>query len=134
MLGAVTKELFDIIHQTQLRLYLNQRTLLRTAGMQEQLRLHIQVRDLILLLVVRHRILRVTQFSRYNRQTLFDERSRVGSNHILIHHRIQVVLLNDLMQQRLVAFRCRRFDGQRDDVRLFLMLRHFDLMSVSGYH
>ena len=132
--GVVTQELVHIVHQTQLRLYLCYSTLLGTTCVEVQLRLCFQMRDVVFLFVFRDRFLGVAEFLSDDSESLIDESSGIGRNHILVHQRIHVVLLNDLIQERLIAIRHRRFHGKIDDVRLFLMLRHLEQLTVVGHH
>ena len=102
--------------------------------MEVQLRLRFQMRDVVFLFVFRDCFLGVAEFLGNDSESLIDESSGIGCNHILVHQRIHVVLLNDLIQERLIAIRHRRFHGKIDDVRLFLMLRHLEQLTVVGHH
>ena len=117
-----------------MRLDLRHGTLVRIAGLDEELRLYTEVRDVVMLFVGSYCIFGITQFIGDNRQALIDESGRVGRNQVLIHHCIEVVLLDELMQERLVSFRHSRDAGENDDIRFFLMLRYGETGAILGYH
>ena len=103
--GLVAQEPIDILHETQLRLDLRHRTLVRIAGLDEELRLYTEVRDVVMLFVGSYCIFSITQFIGDDSQPLLYESRRVGGNQVLIHHCIEVILLDELMQEGFVAFR-----------------------------
>ena len=133
-LGIVAQELIDIFHQAQLGLYLRHSALLGAAGMQKEACLSTYIRDVILLFVIRNGLLRFSQLFGDDGQPLVDKRCGIGSQHIFVHYRVEVVLLDDLVQQCFVALRQSRFGGQGDDIRFFFMQRYGDIFLVSRHY
>ncbi len=129
-LGIVLEEIVDIFHEVQLRLYTCQLFLLVAVCPKVNLRLLAQVGNVVLALIRRHGIFRLTQLGGNDSQALVDKRCRVGGDNVLIDHCVEVVLLDEFAEQRHITLRHIRSGGQVDDVRLLFLQRNLHLGAI----
>ena len=132
-LGLVAQETVHVVHKAQLGLQFHHRLLLGTAGLQEQTCLSLDIGYVILLLICRYCLLRFQQFLLDLAHSLVDESGGIGCYHVLVNDGIHVVLLDHLEKQSFVADRERGDHRQRDDIRLFLIECHTEVLLIAHH-